>query len=154
MRPSEPHAHSRFCHPTRAPADVERALSALIDWLKAPEQDPLRRAFTVWLKRVFLPGRLPGVEITNFHDLQEVQSMLAEQVVEWTQTWEQQGIEKGLARGRHEGEAAMLLRLLELRFGPLDDDIRQRIQMADAETLLRWGERILTATMPEAVVGD
>lgn len=147
---------------SRAPADVERALSALIDWLKAPEQDSLRRAFTVWLKRVFLPGRLPGVAITNFHDLQEVQSMLAEQVVEWTQTWEQQGIAKGMEKGMQQGmekgmqqgEAAMLLRLLELRFGPIDADIRQRIQMADAETLLRWGERILTATTPEAVVSD
>ncbi len=41
-------------------------------------------AFTVWLKRVFLPGRVPGVEFSNLNDLQEVQSMLAERVIEWT----------------------------------------------------------------------
>lgn len=135
---------------SRTPEDVERALTALIDWLKAPEQDSLRRAFTVWLKRVFLPGRLPGVEITSFHDLQEVQSMLAERVVEWTQDWKQQGLEEG----RQEGEAALLLRQMEFRFGALDEDARRRVLGADAETLLRWGERIFTAATPEAMVGD
>ncbi|MGZ8216959.1 Rpn family recombination-promoting nuclease/putative transposase [Methylomagnum sp.] len=143
---------------SRAPEDVERVLTALIDWLKAPEQDSLRRAFTVWLKRVFLPGRLPGVEITNFHDLQEVQSMLAERVVEWTRDWKQQGLEEGRLEGRQEGrqegEAALLLRQMEFRFGALDEDVRRRVLAADAETLLRWGERIFTAATPEAMVGD
>ena len=32
---------------SRTPADVQRVLRALIDWLKAPEQRHLRRAFTV-----------------------------------------------------------------------------------------------------------
>jgi hypothetical protein len=31
---------------------LHAALSALIDWLGAPEQASLRRAFTVWIKRV------------------------------------------------------------------------------------------------------
>jgi phage baseplate assembly protein W len=44
-----------------------------------------------------------------------------------------------------QGEAAVVLRLLECRFGPLDETVRQRIQAADAETLLLWGERVLTA---------
>jgi hypothetical protein len=35
--------------------------------------------------------------------------------------------------------------LLERRFGPLDDAIRQQVKIADAEILLLWGERILTA---------
>ena len=46
---------------SRTPQDVERVLQALIEWLAAPEQSSLRRSFTVWLKRVFLPGRMPGV---------------------------------------------------------------------------------------------
>ena len=36
---------------------------ALLDWLQAPEQLGLRRAFAVWFGRVFLPKRLPGVEL-------------------------------------------------------------------------------------------
>jgi hypothetical protein len=50
-----------------------------------------------------------------------------------------------MQQGLRQGEAAVVLRLLECRFGPLDETVRQRIQAADAETLLLWGERVLTA---------
>ena len=127
---------------SRTPQDVERVLAALVTWLQAPEQTSLRRAFTVWLKRVFLPGKLPGVELGSINDLQEVQSMLAERVTEWTEQWEKQGIEKGILKG----EAIFLVRLLERRFGTLDETSRARILQADSETLLKWGDRVLTAT--------
>jgi hypothetical protein len=127
---------------SRTPQDVEQVLAALVTWLQAPEQTSLRRAFTVWLKRVFLPGKLPGVELGSINDLQEVQSMLAERVTEWTEQWEQQGIEKGILKG----EAIFLVRLLERRFGTLDETSRVRILQADSETLLQWGDQVLTAT--------
>ena len=144
---------------SRTPQDVERVLAALIEWLKSPEQASLRRAFTVWLKRVFLPGRVPGVEFSNLNDLQEVQSMLAERVIEWTEEWKRQGAEKGRQEGRQEGleeglqkgEATLLSRMLELRFGPLSEGNRAKVRAADADTLLRWGERILTAATAEEV---
>ena len=130
---------------SRTPQDVEQVLAALVSWLQAPEQTSLRRAFTVWLKRVFLPGKLPGVELGSINDLREVQSMLAERVTEWTEEWKRQGMEKGLQQGRLEGEVALLLRQLELRFGKLDETSRARVRRADAETLLLWGARVLTA---------
>jgi hypothetical protein len=136
---------------SRTPQDVERVLAALVTWLQAPEQTSLRRAFTVWLKRVFLPGKLPGVEFGSINDLQEVQSMLAERVTEWTEEWKRQGRQEGRLEGRQEGEAALLLRLLELRFGPLDETSGARVRRADTETLLRWGERVLTATSLEEI---
>ena len=140
---------------SRTPRDVERVLAALVEWLKSPEQASLRRAFTVWLKRVFLPGRVPGVEFTNLNDLQEVQSMLAERVIEWTEEWKRQGVEKGrqegLKEGLQKGEATLLLRMLELRFGPLSESSRTQVRAADADTLLRWGERVLTATTVDEV---
>ena len=136
-------------------------LGALIEWLKAPEQGHLRRVFTVWLKRVFLPGRAPGVVFDGLQDLHEVEAMLAERVKEWTEEWKrqglqegiqqglqqglQQGVQQGMQQGLRQGEAAVVLRLLECRFGPLDETVRQRIQAAGAETLLLWGERALTA---------
>ena len=130
-------------------------LAALIEWLKSPEQASLRRAFTVWLKRVFLTGRVPGVEFSNLNDLQEVQSMLAERVIEWTEEWKRQGAEKGrqegLEEGLQKGEATLLSRMLELRFGPLSEGNRAKVRAADADTLLRWGERILTAATVEEV---
>jgi hypothetical protein len=63
-------------------------------------------------------------------------------------------MEKGIQTGRQEGEAALLLRLMALRFGALDDTLRERVQAADADTLLLWGERILTAETAEEVVRE
>jgi len=50
------------------------------------------------------------------------------------------------AEGRVEGEATIVLRLLERKFHPLPESARQRVAAADAETLLVWGERLLDAT--------
>ncbi|MDD5037289.1 MAG: Rpn family recombination-promoting nuclease/putative transposase [Methylococcaceae bacterium] len=132
---------------SQTPQDVEQVLAALVTWLQAPEQTSLRRAFTVWLKRVFLPGKMPGVELSSINDLYEVQSMLAERVTEWTEEWKRQGRQEG----RQEGEAAIVLRLLELRFGPLNETDRALIRRADAETLLRWGDKVLTSPSVEDV---
>ncbi|WP_200252089.1 Rpn family recombination-promoting nuclease/putative transposase [Lamprobacter modestohalophilus] len=63
----------------------------------------------------------------------------------------EQGIEQGIEQGREQGKAEMLLRQMERKFGPTDVRLRQQIQEADAETLLEWSDRILTAETPEAV---
>ena len=63
----------------------------------------------------------------------------------------QKGHQKGRQEGRQEGEALVLLRQIELKFGPPSATVRQRIRAADAETLLRWLERVLTADTLEAV---
>ncbi len=67
------------------------------------------------------------------------------------QTFIDRYIEQGLEQGKRQGEAEVLLRLLERKFGPTSATLRQRIQEADAETLLHWSERILTADTAEAV---
>jgi len=72
--------------------------------------------------------------------------MLAERVIEWTEEWEQQGMQKG--------EATLLLRLMERRFGSVDGAIHHSLHNADAETLLRWGDRLLNATSAEEVLRD
>jgi hypothetical protein len=54
-------------------------------------------------------------------------------------------------KGRVEALAAVLRRQLTLRFGPIPEALEQRLQAADADTLLRWAERILTATTPDEV---
>lgn len=162
---------------SRTPADLATAVAALSEWLIAPEQARLRRAFTIWIRRVLLPGRLPGARIPEVGDLQEVRSMLAERVIDWTRDWKQQGLEegrregreKGLEEGRAEGRAegreegreegrrealaAVLMKQLTRKFGPLPPDIPARIGEAGAEQLERWTDRILDAGTLAEVFG-
>jgi predicted transposase YdaD len=64
------------------------------------------------------------------------------------------GREEGRIEGRREGEAAMLLRLLRVRFGPLPAEATTRVTMADPETLLGWSERVLSVPTLEAVFAE
>ena len=53
--------------------------------------------------------------------------------------------------GRQEGEAIMLTSLLELRFGPLNDEIKQRIADTEGAILLAYAKRLLDAEKLEDV---
>lgn len=64
----------------------------------------------------------------------------------------QEGIQQGLEQGTRHGEATMLLRLIERRFGPPSQPVRERINQADAQTLLHWSERILDAESLDEVL--
>jgi hypothetical protein len=57
-----------------------------------------------------------------------------------------------LAEGRRQGEAEVLLRLLRSRFGTLPEDVMARLNAADA--LLRWSERVLSASTLDAVFAE
>jgi hypothetical protein len=47
--------------------------------------------------------------------------------------------------GRAEGEARLLLKLLDLRFGPLSEATFARVRSATVEQLEAWSERVLGA---------
>ena len=135
---------------SRTPEDVRRVVRLLLEWLHAPEQTDLRRAFTVWLGRVLLPGRLSGVELPQINELQEVETMLAERAKEWTKQWWEGGVEQGM----QQGEVAVLLRQIKRKYGPtVAAAFQQRVEQADAETLLVWSERILTAESIDDIFG-
>ncbi len=51
----------------------------------------------------------------------------------------------GIEKGRAEGKAEALVRLIEKRFGPLSDDVRDRIMSADAATIGQWLDRAIDA---------
>jgi hypothetical protein len=135
---------------SRSPEDLQRVLASLIEWLQAPEHGGLRRAFVVWLKRVLLPARVPGAEIPNVIELQEMQSMLAERVKTWTEQWKQAGVQEGM----HLGESKLLRRQLVRRFGPLPDWVEQRLEEAKESDLEYWAERVLECTSLEEVFGS
>ncbi len=107
---------------SREPEDIQNVLSALLKWLEG--QDGLRRAFAIWLLQVHLPAHFPGFEIPQgVYDLQEVKSMLAERVKEWTQEWKQEGRQEALEEVR-----GVLLHELERCFGPLPETTRRRVE--------------------------
>ena len=66
----------------------------------------------------------------------------------------QQGLEQGIQQGKQQGEAMILLRQLQLKFGDVPQAMRTRIESADAQTLLAWSERVLTAESLAQVIGD
>ncbi len=66
----------------------------------------------------------------------------------------QAGRQEGLQAGRQAGEAALLLRLLERRFGALPDAARERVLAANIAALEEWGIRILEAGSLDDVFGD
>ena len=63
-----------------------------------------------------------------------------------------EGLEQGMERGVQQGEAALLLRQIERKFGaPVLREYGARVESADAETLVTWSERILVAERVEDV---
>ena len=65
--------------------------------------------------------------------------------------WKDIGLEEGRQEGRLGGEAKLLLKLLERRFGPLPSWAVERIAKADEDSLEHWAENLLVAPSLEAV---
>jgi hypothetical protein len=108
---------------------------ALAEWLKEPEHAELQRAFASWLARVLLPSRLPGVTVPEVGNLQEVRTMLADSEIDWTREWREQGLQQGQEETRHEDLRVLreaLLRRLGMRFGPVPDSVRERLDAIDS----------------------
>ncbi len=136
---------------SRGPQEFGRVVEALIEWLKTPEQDSLARAFLVWRRRVLLPSRIPDVEISALHTLAEVKAMLAEDTIDWSREWKQQGLEEGFRQGLA-AERSLLLRMVRKRFG---DACAQNLApllegSGDQERLAEIGEWIVTCDTGEA----
>ncbi len=69
------------------------------------------------------------------------------EVHETMMTW----AERRLEEGRQQGEAALLARMVMRKFGPLSQGVQQTIESADAEQLLEWGDRFVTARSVEEI---
>ena len=67
---------------------------------------------------------------------------------------ERDAMARGEKNGRKQGEAQLLSAQLTEKFGPLSADVRQRIERADAEQLLEWGKRFVSAGELADVFGE
>ena len=102
-----------------------------------------REQILAWFRVLDWMLRLP--EDLDLEFREELIAFEEETQMPYVTSVERIGIQKGLQQGRQEGEAAVLLRLLALKFGPPSQEMRKRIEEADADTLLAWSGRILTA---------
>ena len=150
---------------------LSRGTGRLVPLLSGPEDGPLRQAVLVWIEQVLMPRRRRRKPIPQALGLEEFRVMLEKRVEEWNrelreegrllglkegrkqglQEGIQKGIQRGIQEGRQEGEAALLIRQLERKFGRIDAATRQRVRRAEAERLLDWGVRLLTAERLEDV---
>ena len=112
----------------------------LLKNLRSPEQRHLRRAFIVWVSRVILP-KFPGAPINLSVDLTESPAMLEERIDEWKAQWWREALDEGKLKG----EAALVLRQLQRRFGEVPAEVVQRVQRAGHEELILWSDRLLEA---------
>ena len=133
--------------------ELRRAVIKADELLPESKYRVLRRDLARVFRDVLIPAKAPGTEIEEVDNLTEVATMLQESVIEWREGWraegqkegEAKGRKEGEARGRKEGEASVLIRQAELKYGPLPGWALARIESADADQLLIWAERILTA---------
>jgi predicted transposase YdaD len=138
---------------SRRPEEVTEVLGALVRSPTGAGEPELRRAFVAWIRGALVPAR-HWEEISRLGGLQEVLSMLEQTVKTWFKEAEEKGLQQGLEQGLRAGEARLLVRLIGQRFGPLPPAERARIEAADAERLLRWGERVLVARSLDEVFAD
>lgn len=64
---------------------------------------------------------------------------------------ELRGEQRGALLGARQGEAKLLLRQLQRRFGALPDEIAAKVQRADLELLEKWGDHVLDAATLDEV---
>ncbi len=129
------------------PDRVVALADAVLAWFgRHPGFDGLRPLFAELLGGLMGP-LAPGVRVPE--ELLEVRNMLATRAEDWKRQWLQEGRAKGRAEGLTEGlmkgEAALLLRQLERRFGALPTEVRARVAAADTTALEAWGLRVLDA---------
>ena len=126
----------------------------LTDLLHKQEDEALTAAFTEWAAQVLLPRRFRGSVSGPLPRLEEVRTMLAETVEEWTAEWVEQGRDEGI-----QGQRALLCHQVARKFG---DAPAQRLRaslerVSDPAHLVQVGGRIIeceTAAEPFARLKD
>ena len=123
-------------------ADLQRWLGLLRALLAAPRGLSKLAALVEYLRRV--------ADVDD-EALRTTVAQLGPAAEEVTVTAAERLRREGLDEGRRT-QAAMLVSMLEARFGAVPDDVRARIEAADTETLERWGVRLVTADALEDVL--
>ena len=123
-------------------------LGALIELLREQDDEELTAAFSAWAEQVLLPRRFRGTGPGSLPRLEEVRTMLAENVREWTEQWVEQGLEQGREQGLEQGRAeerALLCRQAARKF---DDAVARRL----ADALAGVGDPVRLAQVGDWII--
>ena len=123
---------------SRTTEDMDRALLSLSEWLADAKYASLRRDFSRFASWQ-LRRKVKDPTIPETADLLDIRSMLEERRMDWWEQWKHAGM--------LEGEARLLHRILERRFGSLPTWVEATLAKAAEEDLVRWGERVLDPTV-------
>lgn len=146
-----------FALKCRRVRDFAHFIDKISPWIMKLEQQNREGTF---LAGVVLKYVLDGVEsgqkelflnkITPYlsEDLRGEMMTIAQQL---RQEGFQKGVKRGMQQGVRKGEVAVVIRLLEHRFGQVSSSYIQKIKQADSEALLYWVEKILKANALEEI---
>ncbi len=135
--------------------DLEPVATDLQATLRS-EDEALEEAFVTFINEAILPKLTPkGERQLRIEGLQEVPTVVTQRIERITRGWflegKKEGEKEGEQTGIRKGELAMLRRQLERRFGELQPEVVERLERADVDQLLEWGDRVLTATQLDEV---
>jgi predicted transposase YdaD len=142
----------------RSPDEIKHLASLVAAWVPCGEVE-LRRAFAVWLLHV-LRRHFQGCIIPEITDLEGF-PVLDANLRKWKREFKaealQEGLQKGLQKGERQGALRalreVLLRQMELRFGEVPPEVRQRVGRMSSEAKLRkLTERVVVAESLAAVL--
>ena len=85
------------------PEQLSRILGRVQKLLAASEHQSLRRAILSWMCRVVLQRMVPEEPFLEVQKLEELESMLAENVTKWSERLKQKGMQEGRQEGHREG---------------------------------------------------
>ncbi|MBF0139501.1 MAG: Rpn family recombination-promoting nuclease/putative transposase [Magnetococcales bacterium] len=137
----------RLQHPV-SPESILAASRAAVQWFaEHPEGPPVKRLFRELLTTGLARLKEPSFTQPVPEGLEEVVPMLARYVEKWERDIRREGHKKG----ERDGEAHLLTRLLQRRFGTVPDWVSKKVADADQSLLEEWGLRVLDAESLEEV---
>jgi predicted transposase YdaD len=127
-------------------------IAELLELLPRGEEESLRRSFLTWLTPL-LHHTYKEVRIPEIRDLEEIPTMLEENLIRWRNKVRKAAKAEGLREGRREGREEvlqrtrrMLLRQMKQRFGRVPTPVRTRVQaISSLDQLERLADKILVA---------
>lgn len=115
----------------QAPADLEAVALVLQQQFKTGGEPWLRRAFLELLTEGYQKA-YPGATLSEVKDLEDV-IMLEENM----KRWHRDNVQRSVRRGRIQGMQALLLSLIEGRFGSVPAELRRKVKRVHSQSELQ-----------------